>query len=56
MFVQTAVCGRPHVRWCERERRNYCFSLSTRLAFIRLILLEEFRSKAEVDGIEMACS
>ena len=30
MFVQTAVCGRPHVRWCERERRSYRFSLSTR--------------------------
>ena len=26
------------------------------MAFIRLILLEEFRSKVEVDGIEMACS
>ena len=41
MFVQTAVCGRPHVRWCERERRSYRFSLSTRLTENKEILFSE---------------
>ena len=43
MFVQTAVCGRPHVRWCERERRSYRFSLSTRYNIGMYPLLQKYQ-------------
>ena len=43
MFVQTAVCGRPHVRWWERERRSYRFSLSTRYNIGMYPLLQKYQ-------------